>query len=154
MSPEARHRLRQEQSIPILNDFYAWVLKIQPTLSKLSKLGEAVNYAAHQEEFVRRCFSDGRFEIDNGEIERVLKKPCLGRRNFLHTDSAKGGERLATAYTLVQSCEALRISVREYLINVIEKLAGGWPMRRICELVPDRWALDRGLRSQTDEVGE
>ena len=59
-----------------------------------SQLGEAVNYAAHQEEFVRRYFSDGRFEIDHdGEIERVLKKPCLGRRNFLHTGSAKCDRR-------------------------------------------------------------
>jgi hypothetical protein len=40
----------------------------------------------------------------------------------------------------VQSCRLLGISTRDYLIDVIDKLDAGWPLRRIHELVPDRWA--------------
>jgi len=55
---------------------------------------------------------------------------------------------------LVQSCTSLGISVRDDLIDVIDKLAGGWPMKRICELVPERWARARGLIASPDQAGE
>jgi hypothetical protein len=78
--------------------------------------------------------------IDNGEIERVLKKPCVGRKNYLRAGSVAGAKRLAAAYTPVLSCKGLGINVNDYLVDVITKLAAGWPLRRIRELVPDAWA--------------
>ena len=33
-------------------------------------LHEATRYATNQELFFRRCLDDGRFDIDNGELER------------------------------------------------------------------------------------
>jgi transposase len=117
-----------------------------------SPLGKAVSYAVHQRPFVRRCFTDGRFEIDNGLTERILREPCIGRKNYLFTGSADAAERLAAAYTLVQSCRRLGFGARDYLIDVITKLDAGWPMRRIAELVPDRWARESGLLTQTDDA--
>ena len=154
LSPEQRHALRQERSIPLLRRFHKWVDDIEPRLGKSSKLARAVGYAVHQRPFVDRCFTDGRFEIDNGEIERTLKEPCIGRRNFLHTGSVTGGKRLATAYTLVQSCRALNIPVSTYLVDVIEKLASGWPLRRLSELIPDQWARARGLLAAPGEPNQ
>jgi hypothetical protein len=40
------------------------------------------------------------------------------------------------AYTLVQSRRALGISTRDYLIDVLDKLEGGWPLRRIGDAHP------------------
>lgn len=151
LDADARLALRQAESLPLLAQFYEWVEEIKPTLGKTSKLAEAVRYADNQRRYIERCFTDGRFEIDNGAIERILREPCLGRKNFLHAGSLAGAKRLATAYTLVQSCCALGISTRDYLIDVIEKVGGDWPMRRLCELVPDRWARDRGLLPPTDQ---
>ena len=113
-----------------------------------------MHYAINQREFVQRCFTDGRFEIDNGEIERVLKKPCIGRKNYLHCGSVAGAKRLAAAYTLVLSCKGLGINVNEYLVDVITKLANGWPLRRIRELVPDAWALARVTATTADPPGQ
>ena len=154
LDAKERLALRTSESRPLLEEFFAWVTMMKPKLGKTTKLAQAVRYSENQRAYVERCFTDGRFEIDNGEIERVLKKACVGRRNFLHAGSLMGGQRLATAYTLVQSCRALGISSRDYLIDVIEKVAGNWPMSRICELVPDRWAHDRGLLTLTDEPGQ
>lgn len=143
LDAEARHALRQEKSIPLLDDFYAWVENIKPKLGKTSKLAQAVRYATNQRSYIERCFTDGRFEIDNGAIERELKKPCIGRRNYLHCGSIEGAKRLAAAYTLVLSAKAVGINVAEYLTDVIEKLAGEWDVARIRELVPDAWAAAR-----------
>ena len=143
LDADGRLALRKEKSLPLLAALFAWIVDIQPTLGKTSKLAEAVRYAVNQRLFVERCFTDGRFEIDNGEIERVLKKPCVGRKNYLHCGSVDGAKRLAAAYTLVLSCKGLGINVSEYLLDVITKLAEGWPLRRIRELVPDAWAAAR-----------
>lgn len=149
-----RLALRQEKSLPLLEALFAWIVEIEPNLGKTSKLAEAVRYAINQRPFVERCFTDGRFEIDNGEIERVLKKPCVGRKNYLHCGSVAGAKRLAAAYTLVLSCKGLGISVNEYLVDVIGKLAAGWPLRHIRELVPDAWAAARATVTTADPAGE
>ena len=141
LSPDNRLALRTEKSVPLLDSFDKWVDETKPKCTPKSPLGQALGYAAHQRVFVRRCFSDGRFEIDNGHTERALRRPCIGRNNYLFTGSPAAAERLAGAYTLVQSCRALGIQPRVYLLDVIRKLEADWPLRRIGELVPDRWAV-------------
>ena len=138
--PDERFALRQEHSLPVLDDFDAWVDERRASLGKTGALAEAVRYANNQRPYVRRCFSDGRFEIDNGAVERAIREPALGRKNFLFTGSANAAKRLAGAYSLVQTCRGLGIDTRTYLIDVIAKLEGGWPARRLTELLPHRWA--------------
>jgi len=145
LEPEARLQLRLEKSLPYLDRLDAWVDAHASSFSPRSKLGEAVRYAKHQRPFVRRCFSDGRFEIETGHVERAIRKPAVGRRNYLFAGSRKGAERLAVGYTLVLSCRQLGISTRDHLIDVIDKIESGWPLRRLGELVPTRWAQERGL---------
>jgi transposase len=152
LSADARLALRIERSLPVLDQFDVWVDGLVTTCLPNSPLGKALGYAVHQRPFVRRCFTDGRFEIDNGHTERVLREPCIGRKNYLFTGSSQAADRLAAAYTLVQSCRLLGFGARDYLVDVITKLESGWPMRRIAELVPDRWARDRGLLTQRDEA--
>jgi transposase len=154
LDADGRLALRQEKSAPLLHALFAWIVDLEPKLGKTSKLAEAVRYAINQRAFVERCFTDGRFEIDNGEIERVLKKPCVGRKNYLHCGSVAGAKRLAAAYTLVLSCKALGINVHDYLVDVITKLAEGWPLRRIRELVPDAWAAARATAPAADPTGQ
>jgi hypothetical protein len=105
-----------------------------------SPLRRATTYAINQRVFFRRCFEDGRFEIDNGRVERRIRNFAVGRHNYLFTGSARGGERLAAAYTLVDNCTLLGINPYQYLLDIIRKLDAGWPMRRLSELIPWNWA--------------
>lgn len=138
--PDERLSMRQQHSLSVLDDFDAWVDERDTTLGKTGKLAEAVRYAKQQRVYVRRCFEDGRFEIDNGAVERAIREPAIGRKNYLFTGSKAAAVRLAAAYSLVQSCRALGVPTREYLIDVIRKLEAGWPARRLAELMPHRWA--------------
>ena len=149
-----RHALRAARSLPWLARFDAWVDTHHKTLLPTSKLGDACSYALQQRPFIRRCFTDGRFEIDNGKVERAIREPAVGRRNFHFTGSDDAAQRLAEAYTLVQSCRGLGISTRDYLIDVLSKLEHGWPVRRVAELVPDRWATERGLLAASHQAPE
>ncbi len=154
LDADRRLALRQEESLPLLDAFFEWVVEMKPKLGKTSKLAQAVRYAVNQRPYVERCFTDGRFEIDNGEIERVLKKPVVGRKNYLHCGSVDGAKRLATAYTLVLSSKGVGINVNEYLVDVIKKLAAGWPLSRIRELVPDAWAAARATTVTANPAGQ
>lgn len=140
LSAEARHELRQSESIPILRQFYDEIENQGSDIGKTSKYAKAVRYAIAQKPFIERCFTDGRFEIDNGRTEREIRRPAVGRRNYLFTGSVAGGRRLAAIYTIVLSCRGLGIDVETYLIDVIKKLRAGWPLQRLSELIPDNWA--------------
>lgn len=144
--PDEILKLRTEHSVPLLDSFDKWVDELRPKLGTTGYLADAARYAAAQRPFIRRCFTDGRFAIDNGRVERAIREPALGRKNFLFTGSPAAGARLAAAYTLVLSCRALGISTHDYLVDVISRIAAGWPARRLVELMPHNWAA---LRTST-----
>jgi len=140
LSPEARHRRRQEQSMPHVEELYRWIHELHPHLVPNTPLYVATQYAINQESAWRRCFTEGRFEIDNGEVERQLRRVALGRKNYLFAGSDKGAERLAVAYTVLNSCHMNGVNPLAWAADVIEKLQGGWPQSRLDELLPNAWA--------------
>ena len=140
LSADQRLALRQAESVPLLKRFYEYLEGLQPSVGTSSKFAVALRYAIAQKEFVERCFTDGRFEIDNGKTEREIRRPAVGRKNYLFTGSVEGGKRLAAVYTLILSCRNLGIDTRAYLIDVLGKRRNGWPVSRLSELTPDNWA--------------
>jgi transposase len=104
--------------------------------------------------FFRRCFSDGRFEIDSGRVERRIRPLAVARRSFLFTGSPRGGERLAAAFTLVDSCLLLGLDPYEYLVDVIHKLEASWPLKRLSELIPSRWTAQRATDQAAQDRSE
>jgi hypothetical protein len=107
------------------------VAQIHPRLRPKDPLAKATGYFTNQEPFLRCCFSDGRFEIDIGRVERAIREIALGRKNFILTGSAAAGARLATAYTVVESARRILGTerVREYLYDVVARLEAGCPLR-------------------------
>ena len=150
LGPEARLALRQDKSVPLLTQFEEWVDDNLPKLRPKSPLGTAARYAQEQRPYIQRCFTDGRFEIDNGRVEREIREPAVGRKNYLFTGSVAGAERLAAGYTVVQSARHTGLPVRDYLVDILGKLDRGWPARRLTELLPTRWAPAAAL-SQADK---
>ncbi len=143
MTPDERLVLRQQKSQPAANAFFAWVRERKPLERPTSYVGKALRYALDQEAYVMRCFTDGRFELDTGRVERQIREPVIGRKNFLFSGSADAARRLAGVYSLVCSCQNLGINTRLYLTDIITKLQAGFPLRDINRLRPDIWAVER-----------
>jgi transposase len=150
----ARGEERRRRSLPLLDTLDRWVDELHPRLLPKSPLRRATTYAINQRAFFRRCFSDGRFEIDSGRVERRIRPFAVARRNFLFTGSPRGGERLAVAFTLVDSCLLLGLDPYEYLVDVIRKLENSWPLKRLSELIPSRWAAQRATDQAAHERRE
>lgn len=139
LSPEERKARRDKQSLPVVNELYKWIRDLHPRLVPNTPLYIATQYAINQEAAFRRCFTDGRFEIDNGEVERQIRPVALGRKNYLFAGSDKGAERLAIAYTVFGSCRLNGANPLAWATDVLGKLQDGWPMSRLDELLPDAW---------------
>lgn len=154
LSPEARRARRQEVSIPHVNDLYRWIGELHSDLVPNTPLYAATQYALNQEAAFRRCFTDGRFEIDNGEVERQLRRVALGRKNYLFAGSDKGAERIAVAYTVLNSCAMNDVNPLAWAADVIEKLQRGWPQARLDELLPDAWAKHARAGPTTSSANE
>lgn len=140
LSPEARKARRDVEACPHVEELYRWIHDIHPHLVPNSPLHTATQYAINQETAWRRCFSDGRFEIDNGEVERRIRRVAIGRKNYLFAGSDKGAKRLADAYTVFGSCQIHGVDPLAWAADVIGKLQDGWPVARLDELLPDAWA--------------
>jgi hypothetical protein len=136
-----RERLRRSKSQPILNRLHAWIAGLYPQEPPKTPLHRAMGYAINQWEALNRFVEDGRLPIDNGEVERAIRTVAVGRRNYLFAGSDEGAKRAAVIYTVIGSCTLAGVNPWEYLRDVLEKLVGGWPAKRLEELLPAAWKL-------------
>ncbi|MBM3804612.1 MAG: transposase domain-containing protein [Acidimicrobiia bacterium] len=65
---------------------------------------------------------------------------ALGCRNYLFCGSHQAAARAAVLYSLTRTCAQYGVPPLPYLVDVLRKLAGGWPQRDIDALLPDRWS--------------
>ncbi|MGK3961838.1 IS66 family transposase [Sorangium sp. So ce118] len=140
LSAEARLARRQELSLPVVDELYQWIHELHLRLVPNTPIYVATQYAINQEAAWRRCFTDGHFEIDNGEVERQLRRVALGRKNYLFAGSDEGAKRLAVGYTIFGSCRMHGANPLAWATDVIGKLQAGWPRERLDELLPAAWA--------------
>lgn len=121
-SARERHRVRQEESVPVLFELKAWLEKLKPDVAPKTALGRAIGYALGQWTAVIRYVDDGRLAIDNNAAEREIKQVVIGRKNWLFADSMDGMHANAVMYSLVQTAKANGLDPFAYLRYVIETL--------------------------------
>jgi transposase len=85
---------------------------------------------------------DGLLKLDNNCCERQIRSLAIGRKNYLFAGSDAGAERAAILYSLLRTAALAGIDTYAYLIKLLERLAAGWPQRRIDELLPENHVPD------------
>ncbi len=140
LDTEGRKALREQKSRPLLLELERWLAAMAPHALPKSPLGQAIHYAQKRWSALLRPLDDGRLELDNGEVERLIRLVALGRKNFLFAGSDAGAERAAIAYSVLASCRLHELDPWAYVKDVLEKIAGGWPNAELDQLLPDRWA--------------
>lgn len=138
LDPNARHALRQEQSVPLLAKIDAERQALARTVLPKSPLGDAVRYLTNQWAALQRFVDDGRLAIDNNRAENQLRVVAVGRRNWLFAGSFEGARRAALLYSLVQSCKLIGVSPFDYLKDVLLRIATH-PHALIAQLTPRGW---------------
>ncbi|MFO0044126.1 MAG: transposase, partial [Armatimonadota bacterium] len=75
--------------------------------------------------------------IDNNQVERLMKRVAIGRKNWLFIGSLRAGIRNASLMSLVASALRMELDVSMYLESVITHRIRG--TAKLEELLPDRW---------------
>lgn len=122
LSPEAFHRSRKEQVLPILQDFKQWLetkaLQVPPS----ALLGKAVNYALKEWEKLQHYLDSPYLTPDTNMIENAIRPFVIGRKNWLFSGSPRGAHASATLYSLIETAKANGIEPYLYLRYVFTKL--------------------------------
>jgi transposase len=137
-SADRRKARRQEYAKPIIDKLKGWLDEQTALFPPKTPFGKALGYLKRQ--WLRLCLflEDGNIELTNNRLERELRKLVLGRKNWLFAWEDVGGERTANILSIIATCVAHNINPRAYLHVVTKLLVGGWPQKRLAELLPDR----------------
>jgi transposase len=138
MSDQERGELRGKESRKILDRLAEYLEgPLAKNLLPSSRLGGAFNYLRNHWEALNVFVDDGSLPIDNNQVERLMKRIAIGRKNWLFIGSLRAGVRNASLMSLVASALRQDLDVEMYLESVITHMLRG--TAKIEELLPDRW---------------
>lgn len=132
-----RVRVRQNQTLPLLNELHAWMTDQYRVVTPRSPLGKALEYALKRWKELTLFITDGQLEIDNNKIENEIRPIALGRKNYLFAGSHQAAQRIAMIYTLMASCKANGIDPLKWLTYVLEELPNR-KVNNIDDLLPTK----------------
>ena len=138
MSDQERGELRATESRRILDRLGEYLEgPVGKSVLPASKLGGAFNYIRNHWEALNVFVNDGALPIDNNQVERLMKRIAVGRKNWLFIGSLRAGVRNASLMSLVASALRMDLDVGLYLESVITHMLRGTAKTE--ELLPDRW---------------
>ena len=136
LDDNARRELRQEYSVPIADELFAWMAATQPTVLPKSPMGEALAYTLKLELALRRYLENGRLSIDNNAAERALRAVAVGRKNWLFFQNEGGGETAVVLLSLVMTAKSIGLDPRVYLRDTMLRIARE---ADVAKLTPHGW---------------
>ena len=122
LSVNEKYKVRQEKSLPLLNELKEWLDKsIRQVLPK-SAIGKAVQYSLNQWEKLSGYIKSGDINIDNNRAERAIKPFVIGRKNWMFCNTASGANASAILYSLIETAKANGLTPFNYLMFLLEEL--------------------------------
>ena len=128
--------LRREKSRPIYDELIAWCKAYHRLEPPKMPLAKACGYIINHHVGLTRFIDDGSIPIDNTLVERLHRRPAIGKRNFLFVGSHTGGERAAIAYSVLGTCRLLGLNPVTYLASVLPDLARGIELEQLPDFMP------------------
>lgn len=124
LTPEKRLKERQTSIKPLVEEFFAWIRKVQADWTVLPKgeTAKGIAYCLNQEEYLRVFLSDGEVPIDNLASERALRTFTIGRKNWMTINTVRGAQASAMIYSITETARANGLNVYYYVKHLLEGL--------------------------------
>lgn len=119
LCPEERQQKRLEQSVPVLNAFFAWAEKVTTNQDPLKK---AIKYTLNHRESFTNFLQDGRIPLSNNLSENAIIVVAVARKNFLFSDTPQGAEASALVFSIISTATANGLDPYEYLVHLFRSL--------------------------------
>jgi len=110
---EARTRLRNKYSRPIIDSIWQWASN--QTGTPQSGLRKAVMYLLDRRGGLTRFLEDPRVPLDNNAAERALRGMVVGRKNHYGSRSLRGTQVAALFYSLLETAKLCEVEPKAYL---------------------------------------
>ncbi len=136
---EARRRKREAESRPLIEAMKPWLEDQLRRVPPRGGLAEAIRYALARWPALRRFLDDGRIELDTNPVERAIRPVALGRKNHPFAGSEGGAGQWATVCSLIATAKLNDVEPYAYLSDVLRRMADGYPMSRLDDLLPWNW---------------
>lgn len=122
LTSEQRYNARLKEVKPYMEKIQEWCQEKKFKVLPSSPLGIAINY--YLDEFGRLTgfLNDGKYEIDNGWIERAIRKFAIGRNNWLFCDTVDGAKASSLFYSLVITAKLNEKDPYEALVQILKAL--------------------------------
>lgn len=142
--------MRQEESVPILNQFHEWLQEQYKFAQPQSSFGKALFYCLNNWTELCQYVTDGDLSIDNNVSEREMKYVAMGRKAWLFLGSDVGGKNHAIVLSLLSTCRRHGVEPWAYLTDVIERITAG-TVENLEDLLPHKWT-PRSQENTTAEI--
>ena len=152
LADEERRDLRQARSVPLLEQFKAWLDEQALDVLPKSPTAEAIGYVRSRWPSFTRYTTNGILSIDNNTSENAIRTVALGRKNWLFAGSDRGGRTAAALFSMIASCKLSDVEPWSWLRDVLRRLPD-IPTRRLAELLPDRWQASRATETSPAAQG-
>jgi hypothetical protein len=119
---QERYKLRQQQSVPVLEELEEWLKEnIREVLPK-SAISKAIAYSLKLWPRLKQYTQNGKWEIDNNKVENNIRPVALGRKNYLFAGSHQAARYAAMLYSFLGTCKINDVEPFEWLRTTIEKI--------------------------------
>ena len=130
--------MREQEALPVLETFHAWLQKQYAQAQPKSSFGKALFYCLNNWDELNQYVNDGELKIDNNHCEREMKYVAMGEKAWLFFGSDQGGKNHAIVASVLSTCRRHGIEPWAYLNDVIQRLAEN-PQCNLEELLPYKW---------------
>jgi len=138
VSCEVVKRYRMQYALPILNELEAYLKSEKDKVLPKSSIGIAINYTLNIFDDLKGYINDGRFEIDNNNIENAIRPLAIGRKNYLFAGSHESAQNIAMFYSFFATCRTHNINPHTWLCDVINRIPEH-KANKLDELLPHNW---------------
>ena len=138
VSCDTLKRYRQIYALPILNEIEIRLKQMSFEVLPKSSIGKAIAYTLKIYPNLKRYVEDGKYEIDNNNIENAVRPLALGRKNYLFAGSHQSAQHAAMIYSFFASCKANNVNPFTWLNDVLNRLPEH-KANKLDELIPQNW---------------
>jgi len=143
LEPAEKQRLRQELSIPALNDIKQWLDKNVSKMVKKSLTRNAIEYALNQWDTLTGYCDDGHLNISNVLAENAIRPFAVGRKAWLFADTTRGANASSTCYSLIETAKANNLEPYAYILHILNHIGAADTLGEIEALLP--WNVPQGI---------
>ena len=115
-------RFRIRYALPILNELELYLIAQKDNVLPKSSIGVAIRYTLNIYQNLKNYINDGRYEIDNNNIENAIRPLAIGRKNYLFAGSHESAQNIAMFYSFFATCKSLNINPYHWLSDVIDRI--------------------------------